>query len=221
MALTVDSEDNCQMGQPDPERSRGPTARQRLGELLRLMPYQTNPDDLACDERIAELEETVMKEEEEEAARQRNIAQNMTTQNISSDEENVRSGISIRTEDIPPNYNPPLSERRSNPIPADGTEWDKWIYDGIPNPLTCMELFRSVLIGDFPLMNRGVPRWLLFILNCEIFSPYESSIRGPSDSRNLTTFGELNAILWRDHRIGLCQWRELIIRGLRSRVLGG
>ena len=70
-------------------------------------------------------------------------------------------------------------------------------------------------------MDRGVPRWLLFILNSEIYFPYSSSTTGSSDSRNLTTFDELQAILWRDRRVGLCQWREIIYRRLRNRFPGG
>ena len=84
-----------------------------------------------------------------------------------------------------------------------------------------MELFRIVSIGEFPLMNRGVPRLLLFILNSEIYFPHISSIAGSSDIRNLMNFDELHAILRRDHRIGLCPWMALIIRNLRSRFLGG
>ena len=35
------------------------------------------------------------------------------------------------------------------------------------------------------------------------------------------TFREMRNLMWRDRRIGLCQWRELIVRNLRSRYIDG
>ena len=121
------------------------------------MPYQTNLDDIVRAERIARLEEIVRTEDDKEAVRQRNIAQNMNPKNVSSDGASVPSGISINTDDIPVDRDPPLAERTINPIPEAEIEWGRWLESGIPNPLTCIELSRLVLIGDFPLMNRGAP----------------------------------------------------------------
>ena len=84
-----------------------------------------------------------------------------------------------------------------------------------------MELFLLVLIGDFPLLHRGVPRWLLLLLNSEIYFHRPRSLTSAADSRNLMSFDELHVLLRREHRIGLCQWRELIIRRMRNRFLGG
>ena len=39
--------------------------------------------------------------------------------------------------------------------------------------------------------------------------------------RNLMTFGELQSLLWRERRIGIRQWRALVIRRIRSRFIGG
>ena len=73
----------------------------------------------------------------------------------------------------------------------------------------------------FPLMNRGVPMWLLFVLNEEIYFPHRSSQNISSSSRNFMTFKEMRDLFWMDHRIGLRQWRELTIRSLRIHFVDG
>ena len=191
-----------------------------LGGLLRLRPFQSDPNDAECAGRIARLEETVRKEDEDEMERRRNPCRNTSAPSGSTVRASSRSGISICSDDIAPHFDPPLIIR-SNTAPAEGLEWGRWRNDGIPHPLHFVELFRLVFIGYFPLMNSGVPRWLLFLLNSAIYFPYTSSITVSSGSRNLMKLGELQAILWRDHRIGLCQRRELIIRRMGNRFLGG
>ena len=56
----------------DPELYHEPTAQQRLGELIRLRPHQTDPDDHACAERINRSQETIRSKNEDEQARGRN-----------------------------------------------------------------------------------------------------------------------------------------------------
>ena len=68
-------------------------------------------------------------------------------------------------------------------------------------------------------MFRLVPIGLLYIVNREIHFPHSSL--GPVGSQNLTTFGELHALLRREHRICFRQWRELVIARLRSDFVGG
>ena len=73
----------------------------------------------------------------------------------------------------------------------------------------------------FPLMNRGVPMWLLFVLSEEIYFPHHSSPNSSSSSRNFMTSKEMHGLLWMDRRIGLRQWGELTIRNLRSHFADG
>ena len=84
-----------------------------------------------------------------------------------------------------------------------------------------MCLFRLVPIGDFPLLRRWVTRWSPLLLNSEIYFSWPSSSEGASDSRNLMSSDELQVLLRSEHRVGLCQWGELIIRRLRNRFSGG
>ena len=130
----IESNSRTCVYQSDPEQYREPTARQRLGELLRLRPYQSDPNGVACAERIKRLGETVRKEGEDELGRQRSVLPGTDSQSVSSGRESSHSGISICTDDIPPNYNPPLLIR-SNPISAEGIERDRWLNDGIPHPI--------------------------------------------------------------------------------------
>ena len=139
----------------DPELHREPTARQRLGELIRLMPYQTDPDDSVCAERIARLQETVRKEEEDEEARERNRGRLESVPSIHS-ESSARSGITICTDDIPPNFHP-AGTTWSHPVPIAGEEWDRWLVRGIPHVERCIEISRLVLINDFHLWIGGYP----------------------------------------------------------------
>ena len=66
-----------------------------------------------------------------------------------------------------------------------------------------------VLIGDFPHTEYDVPRWLWYLLNREICMPIWNVELG------LCTFRELHGLLWREHRMGLCLWREQVIRRIR------
>ena len=206
MGDVLSASSSCEDVPSYPEQYRGPTARQRLGELIRLRPYQTDPYDNACAERIAQLQETIRMEDEDEQARERNQGRNESIPSSHSGS-SAHSGITICTDDILPNFRP----RETNwiqPVPDEGLEWGRWLNNGIPHVERCIELFRLVLIGDFPLMNRGVPRWLLFILNAEIYFTLHSSIASSPDSRNLMSFREMRDLMWTDHRIGLCQRRE-------------
>ena len=132
-----------------------------------------------------------------------------------------QSGISITTDDVPPDFDQWVILRSTNPVPAEGVDWGRWLNNGIPYPLHCMELFRLVLIGGFPLLHRGVPRWMLLFLHSEIYFHWPSSLAGAADSRNPMSFDELHVLLWREHRTGLCQWGEIIIRRLRNRFPAG
>ena len=91
--------------------------------------------------------------------------------------------------------------------------WRAWMEQGIPEPDVCLELFRLVLIGDFPYPLYDVPRWVWFLLDPEVCMP-----RRAVDIDlypGLCSFQELHAFLRIEHRLGLCRWRELIIRRLR------
>ena len=111
------------------------------------------------------------------------------------------------------------SFRASTPVRNGGLNWDRWLNGAVAIPFARIELHRLVLIGDSPLPNRGVPRWLLYILNREIYLPLP--INAPTGGRNVMTFDWIQALLRSEHRIGLRQRRELIIRRARSRFPGG
>ena len=130
------------------------------------------------------------------------------------------SAVVASYEDSPYGRSPHTCGPNGHTCAPGGQNWGRWLNDGIPNPHVCIELFRLVLIVEFPLPNRGVPRWLLYISNTEIYPPWFSSIVA-EDSRILMNFDELRALMRREHRIGICQWRELVIRRMRTRFLGG
>ena len=81
-----------------PELYHEPTAQQRLDELIRLRPHQTDPDDHACAERINRLQETIRSENEDEQSRERNQGRLGSIPSVHSDQSSI-SGIAIFTDD--------------------------------------------------------------------------------------------------------------------------
>ena len=195
-----------------PETDPFPTQQRLLGYFLRLREVQRDPDDPVCDGRIVRLRVASNAYEEE-----RSTAWNPQ---LSTGERSVSSASIGRSEGSSSAPTPPLEGRTSTPAPPGGENWEKRLNDGIPNSHDCLDMFRLVPIGVFPLPSRGVPRWILYILNIEIYFTWFSSV-GAADIRNLMNFDELHALMWREHRIGICQWRELVIRRLRSIFSGG
>ena len=65
----VESRSDTFVYQSAPEQYSEPTARERLGQMLRMRPYQSDPNDAACSERIVLLEDTVRQEDENDADR--------------------------------------------------------------------------------------------------------------------------------------------------------
>ena len=195
----VASSDDIRSGSPPssyryyPETDTFPPQRVLLGELLRLQICQRGPNDPACAVGIAQLRSSSATYEEDEQVRCWNPQLRTSERSWSTAAVGAPSRESTTYDGVP------LAARSSTPVSEGVVHGERWLNDGIPNPLVCIELCRLVLVGEFPLPNRGVPRWLLYILNSEIYSPCSS--KGAADIRNLMTFDEMHALMRREHRI--------------------
>ena len=97
------------------------------------------------------------------------------------------------------------------PTPWKG--WEAWPEDGVPETQTPLGLFRLVLVGDFPYPHYYSARWIWFLLDREVCMPRRDIVSGLYPG--LCSFREQHVYLWREHRLGMCQWGELAIRRLR------
>ena len=91
--------------------------------------------------------------------------------------------------------------------------WLAWLEEGVPGPQTRLDLFRLVVVGDFPSPHYDVPRWIWFSPDREVCVPSRDIVSGLYPG--LFSFRELHIHLRREHIMGLCQWGELAIRRLR------
>ena len=175
-----------------------PSSRHMISELLLLRSSQLILDDQECQARIGRLTETVKREDAEDLR---------------------RYNAHMREESEPSTGFGPIPEDPSDhelsvgwePTPWQG--WRKWHDEGAPGPQHCVDLFRLVLVGDFPYPHYDVRRWIWFILDREVCMRRADPISGLHPG--ICSFKELHIYLRRDHRPGMCMWRELAIRRLR------
>ena len=106
----------------DPELNNEPSERQRLGDLLRMRPYQIDPNDPVCADRIDRVEESIRNHDADERRSHLNPEPRSSEQRAISVRASAQSGISITTDDMPPDFNEPLLLRSTNPIPSEGVD---------------------------------------------------------------------------------------------------
>ena len=104
--------------------------------------------------------------------------------------------------------------RRNSDSPEN---WIDWLDRGAPELLASLEWFRMVLLNEFPFPYLEVHRWIWFLLCQEIVTTDDIFT---DCAAALRTSGELHAISQRDRRLGLCQWREMIITRIRTPFAG-
>ena len=203
MISNNDSSSDHQSIRSDPELDLMPSSSRLLDELLILQRYQTDPNDPECQSRIDDLRVRVALQARDDQEREE--AEHRATFDIITDP--VAYGV--RRDSLPHTSTIAAQDACSEFTPTPWIGWYAWLEQGIPDIAACLELFRLVLIGDFPYPNYDVPRWLWYLLNREICMPIWSVELG------LCTFRELHGLLWREHRMGLCLWREQVIRRMR------
>ena len=119
----------------EPETEIMPSAQRLLNELLILQPYQTDPNDPASLARIELLQETGSMEEEDE--RMRNSSQPHAVNESSTQPDDRPDDASLCE----------LSDGFES-TPRNG--WRAWLDAGVPEAEHFADLFRLVLVGDFP-----------------------------------------------------------------------
>ena len=183
----------------DPETEILPSARHLLSELLLLRSSQLILDEQECQSRIDRLTEIVKKEDAEDILRYN---------------AHMREESDSSTEFFPVPEDPSDRELSVGWEPTPWQCWRKWLDEGAPDPQHCVDLFRLVLVGDFPYPHYDVYRWIWLILDREVCMRRTDPISGLYPG--ICSFKDLHIYLRRDNRPGMGMWRDLGIRRLRS-----